>query len=168
MSWLPSPLHPAVVHFPVALSIVAVVLDAAARHPRLRSLDPAGPVLIVMAAVGAVAAVLTGDAAGDAAVVPAGAAALLDRHGDIGELAMWLLLAVAALRLVAAARGWFRGWVPWAYLAVAAAAAVVVGYNARLGGEMVFGHGLGTAPVQRAPAPSVASPGAPVQRRGGG
>ena len=168
MSWLPSPLHPAVVHFPIALSIVAVVVDAAARHPRLRRLEAAGPVLVAMAAAGAVAAVLTGEAAGDAAVVPTAAAALLDRHGDLGELAMWLLLGVAALRIVTAARGWFRGWVPWATLAVAAAAAVVVGYNARLGGEMVFGHGVGTAPVQGARLPSVASPGAPVQRRGGG
>jgi len=149
MGFLPDPLHPAIVHFPIVLSIVAVLLDLASRHRRGGGLEKGGAVLVVLAALGGVAAVLTGNAAHDAAVVPPAAAAILARHENVGELAMWALCALAAARVVLAARGWFKGAIAWLYLAAALAVAALVGYNGHLGGRMVFDHGLGTAPVQR-------------------
>jgi uncharacterized membrane protein len=132
MGVLPDPLHPAIVHFPIALSLVALLLELLARHPRGRVLETSAGLLMVLAALGSVAAVLSGQAARDDAVAPAGVGPLIERHEEIGELAMWLLLAVAAVRLVLAWRGWFKGIVPWVYLALAAAAAGVVGYNGYL------------------------------------
>ena len=149
MGFIPDPLHPAIIHFPIALSLVAILFEFLARHPRARALETSAGLLMVLAALGSVAAVLSGQAARDEAVVPPPVAPLIERHEELGELAMWLLLAVAAVRLVLAWRGWFKGIVPWAYLALAAVAAGVVGYNGYLGGKMVFDHGLGTAPVQR-------------------
>jgi uncharacterized membrane protein len=149
MGLLPDPVHPAIIHFPIALSLVAILFEFLARHPRARRLEPSAALLMVLAALGSVAAVLSGQAAHDEAVVPPAVVPLIERHEQIGEIAMWLLLVVAAVRLVLAWRGWFTGIVPWAYLALAAAAAGVVGYNGYLGGKMVFDHGLGTAPVQR-------------------
>ncbi|HVN77126.1 MAG TPA: DUF2231 domain-containing protein, partial [Thermoanaerobaculaceae bacterium] len=149
MNLLPDPLHPAIVHFPIALSLVAVLVEFVARHRRLRTLEGAAAFLISLAAVASVVAVVTGNAAHDEAVVPPAAAALVTRHEEVGEIAMWLLLALAAARLLLARRGWFRGAVPWIYLAGAALVAATVGYNGYLGGKMVFDHGLGTAPVQR-------------------
>ncbi|TAM56709.1 MAG: hypothetical protein EPN53_01305 [Acidobacteria bacterium] len=162
MGFLPDPLHPALVHFPIALSIVAVLLELLARHPRLRSLGGAAGLVMALAAAGSVAAVLSGEAAHDEAVIPAAAAALVARHEDVGELAMWLLLGVVALRLLLAWRGWLVRWGAWLYLAAAVAATAAVGYNGYLGGKMVFDHGVGTAPVQRgaaaaAPAAAVGS-----------
>ena len=149
MGFLPDPLHPALVHFPIALTLVALLFEFLARHPRARGLEGAAGVLMVLAALGSVAAVLSGDAAHDDAVVPPAAAALIARHEQVGELAMWLLLALAAVRVLLGWRGWYKGVVPWAYLLFAAAAAGLVGYNGYLGGKMVFDHGVGTAPVQR-------------------
>jgi len=154
MGLIPDPLHPAIVHFPIALSLVAVLLELVARHRRARTLEGAAAFLIALAAVASVVTVVTGNAAHDEAVVPPAAAALLARHEEVGELAMWLLLALAAVRLVLGRRGWFKGVVPWIYLAGAALVASVVGYNGYLGGKMVFDHGLGTAPVQRSTAPA--------------
>jgi uncharacterized membrane protein len=149
VSFLPDPLHPAIVHFPIALSLVALLFELVARHPRGRKLEGAAGLLFVLAALGAVAAVLSGQAARDAAVVPPAVMPLLNHHEDVGELAMWLLLAVAAVRLLLAWRGWFKGLVPWVFLLAAAAAVGAAGYNGYLGGKMVFDHGLGTAPVQQ-------------------
>ncbi len=149
MGFLPDPLHPSIIHFPIVLSLVGVLLDLLSRFRRARSLEPAGAVLMVLAAAGAVAAVLTGKAANEEAVVPRAAAALVGRHEQLGEIAMWLLIGVAVVRLALAARGWFRGAAVWAYLLLAAAAAVVVGYQGHLGGQIVFRYGVGTAPIQR-------------------
>jgi uncharacterized membrane protein len=162
MGFLPDPLHPAIIHFPIALSLVAILFEFLARHPRVRGLEPSAALLMALAALGSVAAVLSGQAAHDEAVVPAAVVPIIERHEELGELAMWLLLAVAAVRLVLGWRGWFKGIVPWAYLALAAVAAGVVGYNGYLGGKMVFDHGLGTAPVQRqAPAEAGLRPAPP-------
>jgi uncharacterized membrane protein len=155
MSFLPDPLHPAIVHFPIALSLVALLFELLARHPKGRSLEGAAGFLFVLAALGAVAAVLSGQAARDEAVVPQAVVPLINRHEEVGELAMWVLLAVVAVRLLLAWRGWFRGVVPWVFLLAAAAAAGAVGYNGYLGGKMVFDHGLGTAPVQQQVPPKV-------------
>jgi len=149
MGFLPDPLHPAVIHFAIALSLVGVLLDLVSRHRRARPLEPAGAVLMILAAAGGIVAVLTGKAANDDAVVPRSAAALVERHEALGELAMWLLIAVALIRVVMAVRGWFRGAAAWAYLLLAAAVATVVGYQGHLGGQIVFHYGVGTAPLQR-------------------
>jgi uncharacterized membrane protein len=149
MGFLPDPLHPAIVHFPIALSLVAVLLELVARHPRGRALEGSAGVLMVLAALGSVAAVLSGNAAHDDVVVPRAAATLIALHRQVGTLAMWLLLALAAIRVGLAWKGWFHGLVPWLFIAAAVAAAGTVGYNGYLGGKMVFDHGLGTAPVQR-------------------
>ncbi len=146
---MPDPLHPAIIHFPIVLSLIALLFEVLARHPRARSLEGAAGFLFVLAALGSVAAVLSGQAARDEAVVPPTVLPLINRHEDLGELAMWLLLAVAVVRLLLAWRGWFKGVVPWVFLLLAAVAAGAVGYNGYLGGKMVFDHGLGTAPVQR-------------------
>jgi uncharacterized membrane protein len=175
MSFLPDPLHPAIIHFPIALSLVALLFELIARHPRARSLEGGATLLFVLAALGSVAAVLSGQAARDDAVVPRVVVPLLNRHEDVGELAMWLLLGVAAVRLLLAWRGWFKGVVPWAFLLAAAIAAGAVGYNGYLGGKMVFDHGLGTAPVQNRLPPKAGAvtpvparpPGGPAASRAG-
>lgn len=146
MGLIPDPLHPAVVHFPIALAMTALLFEVLGRGRRLRRLADGGPVLLLLAAVGAVAAVLTGKAAHDAAVVPAGARALLESHEQLGQRAMWVLIALAVVRLVLAARGWYDGWRAWGFVALLAAAAGLVGYNGHLGGRLVFDHGVGTTP----------------------
>jgi uncharacterized membrane protein len=149
MNLIPDPLHPALVHFPIALSLVALLFDFVSRHPRLRAVEPAGGAVMGLAALGGIAATLSGQLAEEEAVVPRTARALVERHEELGEIAMWLLLAVALVRLALAWRGAFKGLAAWTYLAIALAAATLVSYQGMLGGELVFRHGIGTAPVQR-------------------
>lgn len=154
MSLLPEPLHPAVVHFPIALTLVALLFELLGRHPRLRPLTNGGLLLIVLAAAGGVAAVLSGNLAHDAAVVPGAARDLVESHEELGESVMWGLIVLAALRVVLAAKGWYEGWRPWVFVLLLAVAAGAVGYNGHLGGRMVFDHGIGTAPsFERSQAP---------------
>jgi uncharacterized membrane protein len=149
MDFFPDPLHPAVVHFPIALALVALLLEALARHPRGRALEPAAALLVVLAAVGAIVTVVTGDLAHDAAVVPPAARELLHRHEELGEIAMWALVVLAVARLALARCGRHRGAAAWLYLVLLAGAAGAVVTNGHLGGQAVFRHGVGTDPVQR-------------------
>jgi uncharacterized membrane protein len=161
MNFLPDPLHPALVHFPIVLALVALVLEALARHPRGRTLEPAAALLVALAALGAIVAVVTGNLAHDEAVVPPAARALIERHGDLGAIAMWALVALAIARLALARFGRHRGAAAWLYLVLLAGAAGTVGYNGHLGGQAVFRHGVGTDPVQRSTAPHAPAPAAP-------
>ncbi len=148
MSFLPDPLHPAVVHFPIALVFVALLFEVLARVRRWRGLETAAALLVVLAALAAVATVLSGSLAADAAVVPRAAAPVLDHHEELGETAMWVLLVLAAVRLLLARMQWYGGWAAWLFLAALAVAVGMVAWNGHLGGELVFDHGVGTAPVQ--------------------
>jgi uncharacterized membrane protein len=149
MGFLPDPLHPAIIHFPIVLSLVACLFELLARDHRARHLEAAAVVLIVLAALGAVAAVVTGHMAHDEAVIPAGAHALVQHHEALGEQAMWVLIVLAVARVGLAWWRRFRGAVPWVYLLAALVGAGMVGYNGYLGGKLVFDHGVGTAPMQR-------------------
>jgi uncharacterized membrane protein len=153
MDFLPDPLHPAVVHFPIALTLVALLLETLARHPRGRALEPAAAVLVVLAALGSIATVVTGNLARDAAVVPPAARELVHRHEELGEVAMWALVVLAFARLALSRLGRHRGAAAWLYLILLAGAAGAVGYNGHLGGQVVFRHGVGTDPVQRSTVP---------------
>jgi uncharacterized membrane protein len=144
MSWLPDPLHPAIVHFPIALTMVALLLELLARHPRLRHLESGAVALLVLAALGGVAADVTGGWAHDEAVVPTVARALMHDHAQLGDFVMWALIGVAVLRLALARGRLWRGWVPWAFLLVLAVLAGAIGYQGYMGGKLVFDHGVGT------------------------
>jgi uncharacterized membrane protein len=153
MNWLPDPLHPAIVHFPLALAMGAFLMALAARHRRLSTWDSPAVFLLVLAAVGSVAAVLTGDAAHDAAVIPTAAAALVARHEQVGTLAMWVLVGLAAVRLLLAWGRLWRGALAWVFVMLIGASAALVLFNGHLGGQMVYRHGVGTGPVQHSTQP---------------
>jgi uncharacterized membrane protein len=146
---IPNPLHPALVHFPLVLTLVGLLLDLAARHQRGRNLEPAAPVLMALAGATAIAAWLSGRAAEQRAVVPAEAVALLERHEILGAAAMIAVVAVAAARIVLAAQRRPAGRLAWIYLAAAAGAVLLVLVTAAAGGDLVFRHGVGTAPLRQ-------------------
>jgi len=146
---VPDPVHPAVVHFPIAAVVTAWMLDLLALGSRLKVLRPGATAVWILAAVTAALAYLTGNAAHAAAVLPPEAVALAERHAF---LAWWSLTATAALavtRVVVLWQGRFRGGVRVIWLLMAGGVVLLVVLAARAGGQLVFDHGVGTAPVQQ-------------------
>lgn len=146
MDWLPHPLHPAVVHFVVVLPFLALLFELISLWPKARQIAPVVPVLLLLAAAAGVVAVLSGEAAHDEAVIPPAARALMEQHEELGEKAMVGLLVLAAVRLILWRMERFASWVRVAWVLVLLAAAAAVGYNGKLGGKLVFDHGVGTRP----------------------
>lgn len=143
---LPSPLHPAVVHFPIALLLLgAVVAVAAAFAPRWR-LPLIATVLLALGAIGSVVATQTGESQGEMVGETPAIETVLDQHEAWAERTQTAaivatLFAVAALcttRWPVAARG---------LGIVTAAGALLVTWcviqTGHYGGQLVYRHGAG-------------------------
>lgn len=147
-------LHPAVVHFPVALLPVGwlLVLLGAFRGRAAAGLRVAAALVLTIGAAGAVLAVATGEAAADRqrALTP-GAAAVLEQHEELGEATRNVFVALAALYVAGLAvsrlsrtappRGVAAG-LHAVYLVVFLAAIAVLLQTAALGGELVHRWGV--------------------------
>ncbi len=133
------PLHPSLIHFPIALVVIGAVAEVVyigIRKPWLRFL---GPILLTCALLGATAAYFSGTAAGDAAEHQGVPEKAVDQHEQAG------IIAFAAIGLAAilswATRPRDRGLQISATVAVIAAGITL--YTAHLGGRLVFVHGAG-------------------------
>ena len=133
------PIHPSVVHFPIALAVVGALAEVAylaIRRPWLRFM---GPILLTLALLGATGAYFTGNAAEDAAEhqgVPEGD---VESHQQAG------IIAFAAIGL-AALLSWAtrpkNGPTHVAALAALIAAGLTI-FAAHKGGQLVYIHGAG-------------------------
>ena len=132
-------LHPAVVHFPIALGVTGALAEIAylaVRKPWLRWF---GPLLLSAALIGAAGAYFSGDAASDRAEDKGIPKAPIEQHEEtcvwsIGALALTVILSWATH-----ARG--KGVVFPAILALITAGLFL--YTGYLGGRLVYIHGAG-------------------------
>lgn len=143
----PDPLHPAVVHFPIALLIVGSGAAVVAVVVRRWHLPWLAALLLVFGAAGAVVAVGTGEEEEEMVETNSAAAEqVLDEHEEWGKTTRNLALA-AALFAVAAA---FTTKVRVAGIGLSLVAAVLavasaycVALTGHYGGELVYRHGVG-------------------------
>lgn len=146
----PSLLHPMVVHFPIALLIVAFVFDLAGLLARRTSLTQAALYCQVFGALGAVAAYLTGERAEEAVERLASAHTVLERHEDLGKLLMYAAIAVALIRLGLVWKGKADSQGVKALLTAFSLGLVfLVGATGFFGGQLVYDHGAGVAPIMK-------------------
>jgi len=135
------PLHPALVHFPVALWLVAVGADVAGWATRLSDWWSLGWVCLVLGVAAGLLAMTTGLL--DLAALPRGHAA-----GDTAVRHLLVMVSAWFLFVISlAARGSNPAAPPpwWATVVAIAGGAVTV-YGGWLGGQLVYRHGAG---VQR-------------------
>ncbi|MFQ5527865.1 MAG: DUF2231 domain-containing protein [Thermoanaerobaculia bacterium] len=168
-------LHPALVHFPVALLPIALLLDAFwfRLSTQREWLDRAACVLYLGAALGAGAAYWAGRQAAEALPRLAFHSQLhVNEHSDSALAALWLLVVLAAARIAVSFRDTKgRRKVLRGVLVLIALAGVAVLYRtADLGGGLVYQHGIGvvegddhgavdaTDPDQAAEQPAASSP----------
>lgn len=157
--WAPN-VHPLLVHFPIALSFVAALADAGALLSRRRALRQGAVGLYALAALGALAAFLTGRQAVDTIEPPPHAVSTLNAHADLALYTVWALGLYALLRIGLEAwdrRNRLAVHLPVALLGLGGV--LLVWQTAEHGAALVFAHGVGvqaTASGDVSHAPSVA------------
>lgn len=141
-------LHPMVVHFPIALLLVALLFDVAALFFPRAELARASLYVSAIAAVGAIAAYFTGEAAEEHVEHLPGIETLLERHEDLGKLLMVAAIAVLVIRLAFFWRRWHETVAGRAVLAFfGAVLAIIVGATGYAGGQLVYEYGAGVRPI---------------------
>ncbi len=136
-------LHPQLVHFVVALSILGALLRWISLTRRLAFTRPAAAVLLIVAAGASVVAVESGDQAHEHVEGIPGVGAQVRAHQDAGEWARDVLIVVGALELAGLALAKRGAWRRWAETASAVACLAAVGavYQAAdRGGDLVYSY----------------------------
>jgi uncharacterized membrane protein len=161
-------LHPLVVHFPIALLLVAplfVVAGIVRRTPAGRAMLLAALGLMILGTIGTFVAVGTGEAAARLADRSPEINAVLERHEELAETTRVIfgsLTVVFALVLLArrsverAGRRALAVLLPSVFLVFYAAGAFVLASTAHNGGRLV--HQLGVHAVMAEPALASSSP----------
>ncbi len=152
---IPNPLHPAIVHFPIVLAVLAPLLAAGAfwaiQSGRLPRRGWLGIVILQIALVGSIwIATETGEHEEDR-VERVVAEAHIEKHEEAAEL----LLTLAALVLPLAAAGMLSGKIGAINralsVALSLAALAAAGSTGHSGGELVYRHGAAMAYSQPGP-----------------
>ena len=149
--WAPS-LHPLIIHFPIALLLLALFFDVLFLIFRKHTwLNAAANALYVLGGISAVAAFFSGRQAADLAEIPASVHSALAEHADLGQYTAWFFGIYGLLRLV----GWWQNWqekvvVMLVLLVIAAGGAVLLFETAEHGAELVYRHGIGVKAVETA------------------
>ena len=143
-SWAPN-LHPLVIHFPIALLIVAALADlvdtVVGRPAWLRT---AGTALYALGTVGAVVACVSGQQAADTVLMSGMAHSIVVAHRTWAFATTFYFGVLVVVRLVLA----FKGTPAGRGLRILLLAAAVVGVaglqqTAERGGRLVYEHGVG-------------------------
>lgn len=131
--------HVAIIHFPIALTIAALVAEAIALITRKPAFAHAARFCIVIAALGAIAAVVSGlqafreHAPGDPDYD------ILKLHRLFGLITFPVIVAAAVVSEIGHIGR--NKWVLWSYRLVLLAAAVLVAFTGYYGGLFVHGGG---------------------------
>ena len=149
MSGLPN-LHPAIVHLPLALLPAAILFDLAGLvRPTWTWLERGGAFLLILAALGAAAAVVAGEQAEEGlGPLPPAAHEVVHAHEDTGKKALVGCAALAIARLLLSIRDRDRPRLTALFLRVlllvaAGGTLLLMVRTADLGGQLVYRHGVG-------------------------
>lgn len=137
------PVHPMVVHFPIALLTTSVVFDFLAMRWRHKSLQDVGFYTLIAGLLGAVAAVLTGALAEEAVENKGIPEAVIEIHEALGYATLLFFIGLLALRLLM--RWELIREIPALYLAMGVAGIMILSAAGYFGGSLVYDFGAGVS-----------------------
>jgi uncharacterized membrane protein len=143
--WAPN-IHPLLVHFPIALMMVAALANFVSLFIKEKWWDEIkNTVLYVTGALFAGITYYSGTVAADTVFLPAEAQSVLSEHAEWAEYLLWFIILYSLLRI---AFHWFDLFQIKAFRIIAFITVLpglfMVYETAEYGGKMVYGYGAGT------------------------
>ena len=135
------PLHPMIVHFPIALLITSVLFDAASQVFKRDFLREGAFWLLVLGLAGGIASAISGDFAEEAAENAGIAESLIGIHETLAFVTIGIFGFLLLWRWYL--RNQFTGSFLAVYLLVATVGVGTLGATGYFGGDLVYEHGAG-------------------------
>ncbi|WP_414042204.1 DUF2231 domain-containing protein [Macrococcus animalis] len=132
------PLHPLIVHFPIALLLVGTLFEIASLKYR-NQLNLAGTLLLTLGFISGVFAFLTGDSGERFAEMHFGEVEhLIHQHEDMARNAMIMFGIAVALKLFTHFNHKYQKSIYIAVIVLAIIGSVLLAYTGHLGGQIVY------------------------------
>jgi len=145
------PIHPIVVHFPIALLCASVAFDALASRWPTGGLRETSLYTLLAGVMAAGLAVVTGGMEEDLAKRAGAPESVLELHESLGQVTLVIFVVLLGLRL-AMQLGWLKE-VRALSLGLGAIGIVILGLTGYWGGELVYTYGIGVKAVMSPVAP---------------
>jgi uncharacterized membrane protein len=146
------PIHPALVHFPIALIIFSVIVDVLAKITNRRSLADVGFYSLIAGLIGGVLTIAAGYWDMNRADLSRITHQFVDQHLIIGWVLAVCLVFLSIWRWRISAGN--ERAVSRPYIAAAVFTLALTCFQGWYGGEMVFAHGAGVAPAGQGTEPA--------------
>ncbi|MEF3191611.1 MAG: DUF2231 domain-containing protein [Campylobacterales bacterium] len=149
MGGLLGSLHPFFVHFAVALPIVAFVLDLGHRVRGSEVWARCAMIMMIAGALMVALAFFSGHFAEESveSFLSPAAKELFETHEVMGKVVMGLMLVLAVARLYLGTKE--ASYMRSLYLGALAIVIALILYQGKVGGELVYEHGVGTVLMQQ-------------------
>lgn len=138
-----SHVHPMIVHFPIALLIVGFLTDVAGLIFKRDLLTQTGFYLLILGSLGTIAALLSGEFAGDGIAEQGLLKQAIERHEEAAELSIWLVSITAGARIILVLLKKYVGLLKVAVLVLFFASVLSIGRTGYYGGKLVYEHAAG-------------------------
>lgn len=135
-------LHAMIIHFPVALLMAGFLSEIIALFVKKEFFSQAAFYLLILGALGAAAAYLTGSFAGEG-IEDGPLEKPMELHEQAATITLWLAIVTALFRSAVFYFQYKRVWVKWLGIILFAALAGSVSRTGYLGGQLVYSHGAG-------------------------
>ncbi len=139
--------HPQVVHFPIALLIVALLFEITSYFWKKESFSLTSLILLALGTIGAFIALQTGEAAADIAKKITGIGSTLHEHEEMAELVFYLYLVITIVKAILMRLK--KDILPWRLFVLAGMliGAFFIFRVGHYGGQLVYEWGAGVKPV---------------------
>jgi len=141
--------HPRFVHFPIALLLTYILLEIIGIVFKKDFFSKSAHLILFLGVLAALAAVLTGNMAEEAAelleekgaIIPFGS---ISEHENWATITVWYFGALLVLRTFLAIRKKFTGFFQYIFVVLALAGAYFIYQTGEHGASLVYKHGVGT------------------------
>ncbi len=134
--------HAMIIHFPIALLMAGFFSEILGLVTKKEFFKNAAVFLLLLGALGAIVAYISGNLAGDG-IEEGPLKNPLELHELAANVTLWLAVITALLRVVVFYLKYDRRWIKWSFIILFTALAGSVATTGYLGGQLVYKHAAG-------------------------